>query len=456
MNVPAHIFKAYDIRGLHTTELTEELVYRIARAFALFLQREKKRDSLSLVLCRDMRPSSVPLSEAVKRGLMDAGIHVIDIGLASTPTFYFGVSYYGYDGGIQVTASHNPAQFNGLKMVRDRAIPVSGDTGIHAIREMVEQDDLGEKQMGSYEEKSGVLKEQIEFALSYVPETKQIKPFSVVIDTANGMGAPLAEALFAKLPQCTVHKLFFELDGTFPNHEADPLKDENNRTLQDTVRSLSADIGIALDGDADRLFFVDNTGKTIEPAIVRGIFAKLFLQKYPGAPICYDIRPGRITIDMIEDAGGQPVVTKVGHSLIKEKAREVGAPFAGESSGHFFVNLPHGLYEAPEIMILLFLEELSRANQSASDYTAPLEKYFHSGEINFTVKDSAAVFNKLIEEYSENLTYNFDGLTFEWADWWFNVRASNTEPKIRLNLESVEKELTTEKVQEITDLITRV
>lgn len=456
MLVPAHIFKAYDIRGLHATELTTELVYHIARAFAVFLQREKKKTDLRLVMCRDMRPSSLPLAEAVKRGLMDAGIYVIDIGLASTPTFYFGVSYYGFDGGIQITASHNPAEFNGLKMVRDQAIPVSGETGIHTIREMVEKDDLGEKSVGTYEEKPGVLEAQIAYAFSFVPEAVNIKPFSVVIDTANGMGAPIAEALFAKLPQCTIHKLYFDLDGTFPNHEADPLKDENNKALQEKVREVNADLGIAMDGDADRLFFVDNTGKTIEPAIVRGIFAKLFLEKNPGAPICYDIRPGRITVDMIEEAGGEPVVTRVGHSLIKEKAREVHAPFAGESSGHFFVGLPHGMYESPDIMILLFLEELSRSGKTVSEYIKPLQKYAHSGEINFSVHDKQAVFDRLTEAYSSALTYDFDGLTFEWPDWWFNVRASNTESKIRLNVESINESLTKEKVQEVSDLISQV
>jgi phosphomannomutase len=456
MNVPAHIFKAYDIRGLHETELTSELAYRIARAFAVFLQREKGKIDLRLVMCRDMRPSSIPLSEAVKRGLMDAGISVVDIGLASTPTFYFGVSYYGFDGGIQVTASHNPAEYNGLKMVRDQAIPVSGETGIHTIREMVEKENLGDTRTGTYEEKTGVLGEQIAYAFSFVPAAKHIKPFSIVIDTANGMGAPIAEALFAKLPQCTIHKLYFELDGMFPNHEADPLKDENNKALQDKVRELNADLGITMDGDADRLFFVDNTGKTIEPAIVRGIFAKLFLVKNPGAPICYDIRPGRITIDMIEEAGGQPVVTRVGHSLIKEKAREVHAPFAGESSGHFFVGLPHGMYESPDIMILMFLEELSRANESVSTYIKPLQKYSHSGEINFSVKDKQKVFDRLSEAYGGYMTYDFDGLTFEWPDWWFNVRASNTESKIRLNLESLSEALTKEKVAEVSDLITNV
>jgi len=257
---------------------------------------------------------------------------------------------------------------------------------------------------------------------------------------------------FDKLP-CELIHINAELDGTFPAHEADPLKDENNKQLQDKVLETGADLGIALDGDADRIFFIDNEGKTIEQSIVRGILAKLFLVKNPGATICYDIRPGKITEDMILENGGKPVVTKVGHSLIKEKAREVGAVFAGESSGHFFVKLPFGIFETPMIVSLFLLQELSEAGKTVSEYIKPLQRYFHSGEINFSVEDKDAVFNKLKEIYKENLKYDFDGVTFEWEDFWFNVRASNTESKMRLNLEARTKEIMEEKRGEISLVI---
>lgn len=452
MSFPANIFKAYDIRGVYPDEFDEPLARDIGRAYAAFMQKEHGKEGIALVVCQDMRASSGPLKAAVVDGMLDQGVRVVDIGLASTPTFYFGVAYYGYDGGIQITASHNPAKYNGCKMVRAHAVPISGDTGIQEIRRMVETGDIPQgNKRGTIEKKDGVLQAQIAYALTRA-DVQKIKPFRVVADTANGMGAPLLEELFAHLP-CTLEKMFFELDGTFPNHEANPYIEENNRALQERMVASGADLGIAFDGDADRLFFIDNKGKTVEPGIVRGIFSQIYLREHPGATICYDIRPGKITEDMIREAGGTPVVTKVGHSLIKEKAAEVGAVFAGESSGHFFVKTPHGMFEMPDILILKLLQELSEKNITLHDMVAPLERYAHSGEINFSVPDKDGVFARLRERYGDHLQYDFDGLSFAWDDWWFNVRASNTENKVRLNLESKNRRLTEEKVREVSALI---
>jgi len=266
------------------------------------------------------------------------------------------------------------------------------------------------------------------------------------------MGGPLFEALFKHLP-CELIHLNAELDGTFPAHEADPLKDENNKQLQEKVLSEQADLGIAFDGDADRIFFVTNEGVTVEPAIIRGILSMLFLRKNPGAKICYDVRPGKITSDMIEENGGVPIVTKVGHSLIKEKAREVGAVFAGESSGHFFVKTEFGIFEMPMICAMMLMQELSENDKTFSEYVKPLYRYSHSGEINFEVEDKDAVFVRLRQKYAENLKYDFDGLSFEWPDWWFNVRPSNTENKVRLNLEAVSDEIMGQKLEEVKKVI---
>lgn len=453
VHVPEHIFKAYDIRGLYPQELNEELTYKIGAAYAHFLKEELSKKDITVAVGEDMRPSSSALKAALIDGITSQGVNVVDIGLASTPTFYFGVAYYGYDGGVSVTASHNPAEYNGLKLVRAQALSVSGDTGITAIRDMVKAGIPSriEAKRGQIVKKEGVLSEQIREALLHA-DVKKIKPFTVVVDAANGMGALLMSELFKHLP-CKLIPLYFELDGRFPNHEADPLKDENNKALQDAVVKHKADLGIALDGDADRLFFIDDKGVTVEPAIVRGILSRLYLREYPGATICYDIRPGKITVDMIEEAGGKPVVTKVGHSLIKEKAREVGAVFAGESSGHFFGKMPYGFFEAPEIMILKVLEELSVTGKKLSEYVAPLHRYFHSGEINFSVPDKSAVFARLLEKYHDHLQYDFDGLSFAWDEVWFNVRPSNTENKVRLNVEGVAKKVVDERVREVTKVI---
>jgi phosphomannomutase len=452
MEIKDGIFKAYDIRGVYPEEVNEEVAYRLGRAFARMIFEETKKTEIKIVVSRDMRLSSPELSESLIKGLTDQGANVVDIGLASTPTFYFGVAKFGYDAGVQVSASHNPKQFNGFKMVRQNAIPVSGETGIMDLRDQVVENNFKEvAKKGTVEKLDNVLDEHVAFSLNYNGQEK-IKPLKVVVDAANSMGGPMIEKLFEKLP-CELVKLNFELDGTFPAHEADPLKDENNKQLQEKVKEEKADIGIALDGDADRIFFIDNEGKTVEPAIIRGILAQVFLRKNPGAKICYDIRPGKITIDMIKEAGGEPVVTRVGHSLIKEKAREVDAVFAGESSGHFFLKMPFGMFEEPLTMILKILEELSTAGKSFAEFIKPLMRYFHSGEINFEVADKQVVFDKLKAKYGANLQYDFDGLSFEWPDWWFNVRGSNTENKVRLNLEATTEEIMKEKREEVSTLI---
>ena len=448
MPFPDHIFKAYDIRGVYPRELNEDLMYRIGRAFVEFMKRDVGKETLTLAVARDMRASSLPLLAAVTRGMAEQGADVVDIGLASSPTFYFGVGFYGFDGGLHVTASHNPGEYNGCKMVRPRAVPISGDTGIMDIRDMVKTGAFpAVDRKGSVEKKEGALADHVAYALSTADATR-IKPLHVVIDTANGMGAPLMDELFKRLP-CQLTRMYWELDGAFPNHEANPLKDENNRDLQKKIVEVGADLGIGFDGDADRVFFVDEKGETIHPAILRGILARIFLREHPGAKICYDIRPGRITVDMIEEAGGVPVVTRVGHSFIKEKMREEGAVFAGESSGHFFLNMPHGAFEAPEIMILKFLVELSESGKTASEYVRPLKRYFHSSELNFTVTNKQAVLDRLREQYGDHLKYDFDGLSFEWDNWWFNVRVSNTEDVVRLNLEARSEAVMKEKVEEI-------
>ena len=487
MEIIESIFKAYDIRGIYPTEVNEEVAYRLGRAYVEMIKKELNKEKVELVVTQDSRISSPSISKRLIEGMLDQGADVVDCGIASTPTFYFAVAKYGYDGGIQVSASHNPPEYNGFKMVRHEAITVSKDTGIMELKEAVKKNDFPTiEKKGQAQVREGVVADQVKHALSYV-DVDKLKPFKVVIDAANGVGALMFEALFEKLP-CELIKLNFELDGSFPNHEADPLNDENNEQLHKKVVELDADFGIALDGDGDRIFFVTKDknkeikakvletgadlgihidgdsdrmqlitekGKTVEPAVVRGILSKIFLKDNPGRKVCYDVRPGKITIDMIKENGGVPVVTKVGHSLIKEKAREVDAIFAGESSGHFFVRTDFGFFEEPLIITLVMLEEISNSGQNFSEYIHPLYRYHHSGEINSTVEDKNAVFNRLREKYKDNLTHDFDGLSFEFEDWWFNVRASNTENKMRLNLESSAEDVMQKKTKEVLDIIVK-
>jgi len=453
MKTNPNIFKAYDIRGIYGEDLDEDTAYKLGRAYVTIRQEEVDKEKLDIVVGADMRISSPQLKEALMRGITESGANVIDIGLASTPTFYFAVANYNYDGGIIVSASHNPGEYNGFKLTRERAIPISGETGIMQIRDLVMADDFGPKAetLGTITTKENVLQEQIAENLEHV-ELEQFKKLKIVVDPANGMGAQYLEELFKHIPAELV-KINFELDGNFPAHEADPLKEENMTQLQEKVLEVGADLGIATDGDGDRVFFVDNKGKTINQAIIRGLLAKIFLREKPGAKIGYDVRPGRITIDLIKENGGVPMVTRVGHSLIKEQVLRENAYFAGESSGHFYLNMPIGCFDVPTIVILELIQYFSELDTDIASYLKQYDKYYHSGEINSVVKDVDDVFRRIEEKYSDGKISKLDGILVEYDDFWFNVRASNTEPKMRLNLEAVDEETMKEKRDEILAII---
>ncbi len=452
--VSAKIFKAYDIRGVYPDEISADLFFRIAQVFAIMMKNENSgKERLTCVVGRDMRESSVELTEAVIKGLTDQGMDVVFVGLVSTPTFYFSVAYYGYDAGIMISASHNPKQYNGMKFTRRNGVPVSGETGIAQISEMVRSEKVFEPVFpkGTVSERKGVLDDLVSDMLNRT-SLDTIKPFHVVADTANGMGGLDLDALFAKLP-CKLTKMNFTLDGTFPAHEADPLKEENLIALKQAVLENKADLGIATDGDCDRIFFVDDKGNTLDPAILRGILAQIFLREKPGAKIGYDIRPGKITQDMIEEAGGEAIVMRVGHSLIKEHAIKVGAYFAGESSGHFFIDLGYGFFEAPVLIVLRFLQELTSVGIPLSQWIERYKKYFHSGEINSHVIDKQGKIAQLQSHYADAQINSLDGITIEYPDWWFNARASNTEDTLRLNLEARTQKLMEEKRDEVIKII---
>ena len=448
MNFDPSIFKAYDIRGIYGQNLDENTAYKVARAYAVILKKENNKSNLRVVVGQDMRVSTPSLKERIVSGLTDSGIGVIDVGLVTTPTYYFAVAYYGYDGGIQVSASHNPPQWNGFKIVRAKAVPMGGETGIYLIRDMVKKSVFSHVvNKGKVVEKKDIVKEEVNVQREGLSWQK-IKPFKIAVDTGNGMGSLDVEAIFEDLP-CKLCKLNFMLDGTFPVHIPDPLKEENLEWLKKEVLDKKCDLGIATDGDSDRWFFVDNLGQTVPQPILRGLMAQIALKENPGATVCYDIRPGRITRDMIEEAGGKAIVTRVGHSLIKETMLKEKAVFGGESSGHYFYQFPYGTFEAPVVLCLKFLSYLSLMDKPLSEVVSPYKRYFHSGEINRDVEDKEQKMEKIAQKYRDGKISRLDGITIEYPDFWFNVRPSNTESVLRFALEAKTQKLMQEKRDEI-------
>ncbi len=455
MKLNPTIFKAYDIRGIYNTDFDDSFAYKLGLAYCQMRREEMGKDKFSVVLGRDMRLSSHDLHEQLIKGLVDGGADVIDIGLVATPTLYFGVAHYKYDGGIMISASHNPKEWNGFKMVRQMASPIAESSGIQDLKKLIiEEGVVAHHTQGTVTQKEDVISDQVEFDCSFV-DLANIKPLKIVFDTANSMGSLYFETLFNALSQISLEKMNWELDGTFPAHEADPFKKENIRKLCERVIETQADLGIATDGDSDRIFFVDNEGRPVEPGIMRAILCKIFLQEKPGATIAYDVRPGRITYDTIIANGGTPLVTRVGHSLIKEAVIDAGAYFAGESSGHFMLNIDReGCYEVPGIVALKILVELSQSGMTFSQYLAPFKKYVSSEETSFRVDNPQEKIALIKEKYTDGKINELDGLSVEYSDYWFNVRASNTEPLLRLNLEAKNREIMEAKRDEILRLLT--
>lgn len=459
MTVEPGIFKAYDIRGIYPEQINEESAYALARAYATLIIKENPDRRLKIAVGADMRLSSPALKLRVIAGLLDSGIDVEDIGLVSTPTFYYAVAKFGYDGGLQVSASHNPKEYNGLKMVRRGAVPISKNTGIMEMKTIIETESFAAlaEQSGELSKRENAVQSEAE-DLSAGFDLSKIRPLRIAADSSNAMGALDLEALFAKLPQIELVKMNFELDGSFPVHEADPMKAENTAELCRKVVTEKCDLGIAPDGDGDRIFFIDERGEVLPQAILRGMMAQIELREHPGATVAYDIRPGRITKDMIEEFGGKAVVTPVGHSLIKEEMIKQGAIFGGESSGHYFYKLPYGTFEAPMLLILKLLKFISESGKPFSEIVAPFKRYAHSGEINTRVgnqAEAAAKIEQIKKLYQDGKQIFIDGVTVEYPDYWFNLRASNTEPLIRFTIEARSPEIMAAKRDEIMALLTQ-
>ena len=426
-----NIFKAYDVRGVYPTELDEAIFHEIGRAFVTYLKARR------IGVGRDMRVSSPSLAAAFIAGAREQGADVVDYGMIATDMIYYAVGTDDLDGGAQITASHNPKQYNGCKMVGRGNVPLSGDAGISDIRDMIAGKRIppAAAKPGNLTQRSA-LDGYVRHVLSFI-DPAIIKPFKTVLDAGCGMGGLVAPPLFKALP-CKVDALCFTIDGTFPTHEANPLIEENRRDIVERVKSTGAEIGIAWDGDADRCFFIDEDGEFVSGDFVTALLAHAFMLKEPGATVVYDLRASYAVKDMAATYGGKAVMNRVGHAFFKGRMRELNAVFGGEVTGHYYFR--ENFYcDNGFIPALLILELMSKKNQSLKQLLEPLRaKYFISGEINTKVPTMDAVGAKLAaieSRYKDATISKLDGVSVEYPDWHFNVRPSNTEPLLRLNLE---------------------
>jgi len=436
------IFKAYDVRGVVPDDLDDDLVRAIGGAYAQIT------DDRPILIGRDCRLSSPDLAAALAEGITAQGSDVVDLGLASTDLLYFASGSLDLPG-IMITASHNPKQYNGLKFCQPGARPVGEETGLRDIRAIVEDGVSPATTRGSIEHRD-LLDAYVEHVLRFV-DLEAMRPLTVVADTANGMGGLVVPAVFERLP-ITAHYLFRELDGTFPNHPADPLNPENQKDLKAAVLEHGADVGLAFDGDADRVFLVDERAEDVSGSLLTAIVAVSMLRKEPGAKIVHNLICSWVVPETIREHGGVPVRTRVGHSFIKQIMAETGAIFGGEHSGHYYFREN---YRADSGLIagVVALGELSASGGSLSALLAPYRRFWDSGEINSTVADQAGKIEELASLHGDARLDRLDGLTIEYEDWWCNVRPSNTEPLLRLNVEARTQELLDDRTAELLAVI---
>ena len=438
MPIDPSIFKAYDIRGLYGEQLGPDDAEQIGRAFVRVLSTlsGKPQGELRLAIGRDMRLTAPEMAARYRAGMVAEGAHVVDVGQVGTEMLYFTVGSRELDGGLMCTASHNPKAYTGAKLVKQGAIALSGDEGIQDIRALIEAGlgDPDPARAGTVEEVD-VYPDFHTAAMAFI-DPANVKPMKVVVDGGNGMAGPMVGPLLRRLPLDLV-ETYFTPDGNFPDHEPNPLLEENRRFIVEKVRSEGADLGIAWDGDADRCFFIDDTGRFVDGDFLTAILAEHLLAKNPGADILYDARASRAVPDTVRRAGGTPHINRVGHAIFKTRMLREGALFGGEVSGHYYF---HDFYNADSgtIPALLVLEKLSVEGKRMSELLEPFRsRYFISGEINSEVADGAAKMAELEERYADATITHVDGVSVDYDDWHFNVRPSNTEPLLRLTLESL-------------------
>ncbi len=442
----ARIFKAYDIRGVYPEQFDESAAYRIGRAFASWARADR------IVLGRDCRLSSPAMSEAFASGVTGVGVGIEDMGLATTDMVYFASGRLSLPGAM-FTASHNPPEYNGLKLCLSGARPVGVESGLGEVRALAERE--SPPGAGAVPTRGLVIPREmrddyIEHLLSFV-DLGQFLPFTVVADAANGMAGLVVPELFQRLPGKLV-PLYMDLDGTFPNHPADPIDPKNQEDVKRAVLEHGADLGLAFDGDADRVFLVDEHARGVGGSLVTALVAIGMLERQPGAIILHNLICSRVVPEVIREHGGKPVKTRVGHSFIKKVMAETGAVFGGEHSGHYYFRA-HFNADSGLVASMVVMDQMSKAGKPLSEMLAPLRRYADSGEINSRVEDKEAVIERIAQAYGEGRQDRMDGLTVEYDDWWFNVRPSNTEPLLRLNVEAATQDLLKEKTAEVLALI---
>jgi phosphomannomutase len=441
------VFKAYDVRGVYPTELDEEGAYLIARAYAAHFEPR------AVAVGHDMRLSAPAMYEAVVNGIADAGADVVQLGLVGTEMLYHAVAELELDGGVCVTASHNPKEYTGMKIVRRGALPVGGDSGLAEIRALAESGFTPGGSRGSVRSED-VWSGFVAKVLSFV-DVDAIRPLRVVVDAANGMAGVMLPPVLERVPQLDVVRCYFEPDGSFPNHEPNPLLPENREFIVAQVTEQKADLGVAYDGDADRCFFVDDTGEFVPGDFVTALLAKAVLEKAPGEKVIYDVRASWAVPETIEWAGGTPLVNRVGHAFIKQRMRAEDAVFAGEVSAHYYFR-DFSQADTGVVPFLVMLEVLSRSDATLSELLRPYrERFFLTGEINTPVADVPLKLQELKERYTAEggRVSHLDGISIEFDDWHFNVRPSNTEPLLRLNLEALTEDRMIEKRDEVLGVI---
>jgi phosphomannomutase len=432
------IFKAYDIRGVYPDSLNEDVARDIGRAFVAYLGLSGSR----VIVARDMRLSGEALETAFIEGVTQSGADVLDLGLVSTDALYFAVGHLEEPGGAMITASHNPKEYNGFKLCREDAIALSGEHGISQIRDLIISGKLPEPAdyPGSVEQ-SDITEDYAKHCLSFI-NTEGLRRLKIVVDAGNGMAGKMLPPIFEKLPFIDYVPMYFELDGSFPNHPPNPIEPENMKDLQERVKTEGADFGAAFDGDADRVFAVNEKGETISGDILAALVAKNVLEKEPGATILYSAVCSKALPELIESEGGRAIRTKAGHSIIKPLMREYNAAFGAEHSGHYYFR-DNYFADSGIIAMLTVAELVARQDGPISELIAPIDPYVRSGEINLEVEDQEATLRKVEEHYAQRDdpgVDHLDGLTVDYGDWWFNLRPSNTEPLLRLNVEASDRE----------------